>query len=170
MIESNEIDSRVKVVLDELETPFDIIECDPAFADTAAFCERYGYRLEECVNTILIASKRGERRYSACLIKGSERLDVNKTVRKLMGASRVSFASTEETVDLTGMMVGGITPFALPVSIHIYVDLRVMALDKVILGSGIRSSKIMIPPKVLNVLPNTRIVDGLSVPETPSVN
>ncbi len=158
------IDTTVRRVLDTLGTPYEIVEIDPAFADTAAFCEKYGYGLDVSGNTIVVASKREPKQFAACLALANTRLDVNHAVRRLMGASRVSFASAEETMTLTGMEIGGVTVLALPADLPVYVDDRVMALDYVILGSGSRSSKVRIAPAVLERLPNVRVVAGLAHP------
>jgi prolyl-tRNA editing enzyme YbaK/EbsC (Cys-tRNA(Pro) deacylase) len=111
-----------------------------------------------------VASKKEPRRHSACLVKATTRLDVNHVVRELMGVSRLSFASAEETRALTGMLIGGVTVFALPPDLPIYVDDKIMALPWVILGSGSRSSKIKIAPGALTRLPNVRVVPGLAAP------
>ncbi len=158
------IDTTVRRVLDTLGTPYEIVEIDPAFADTAAFCEKYGYGLDVSGNTIVVASKREPKQFAACLVLANTRLDVNHAVRRLMGASRVSFASAEETMTLTGMEIGGVTVLALPADLPVYVDDRVMALDYVILGSGSRSSKVRIAPAVLERLPSVRVVPGLAQP------
>jgi prolyl-tRNA editing enzyme YbaK/EbsC (Cys-tRNA(Pro) deacylase) len=110
-----------------------------------------------------VASKRSEKKFAACLVRASDRLDVNKRVRTLMGVSRLSFASAEETRELTGMEIGGVTPFALSEDLRIYVDTKVMELEYVILGSGSRSSKIKVSPSVLRKLTNVEIVEGLSL-------
>ena len=157
-----DITTQVVTVLDAIGVEYEIIECDPDFADTAAFCEKYGYPVDNCGNAIVVASKREPVQFATCIVKGTSRLDVNKTVRKLMGVPKASFASPEQTVELTGMMIGGVTPFALPHDVPIYVDDKLMALDYVILGSGSRSSKVKIVPQVFNVLTNTQIISGLS--------
>lgn len=157
------IERRVVEVLGRLRVPYEWIEIDPAFADTAAFCEKYGSPLERAGNTIVVASKKEPRQYAACVVKATRRLDVNHAVRTLMGVSRLSFASAEETMALTGMLIGGVTVFALPEGLPIYVDDTLMALDWLILGSGSRSSKIRISPEVFRRLPNTRIVPGLAL-------
>ena len=109
-----------------------------------------------------MASKREPVQFAACIVKGTSRLDVNKTVRKLMGVPKASFASPDQTVALTGMMIGGVTPFALPSHVPVYADEKLMALGYVILGSGSRSSKVKIAPQVFEALPNAQIVAGLS--------
>jgi prolyl-tRNA editing enzyme YbaK/EbsC (Cys-tRNA(Pro) deacylase) len=157
------IEERVHQVLADLGAPHELIRIDAAFADTASFCERYGFPLDHSVNTIIVGSKREPKQYSACLVLATTRLDVNHAVRKLMGASRVSFASADETVALTGMMIGGVTVFALPPEVPIYVDAQIMALDYVILGGGSRSLKIKIAPAALSHLPNTQIIPALSI-------
>jgi prolyl-tRNA editing enzyme YbaK/EbsC (Cys-tRNA(Pro) deacylase) len=157
------IEEQVRQVLAGLELPYELIPIDAAYADTALFCEHYGYPLEHSVNTIIVGSKREPKQYGACLVLATTRLDVNRTVRKLMGVSRVSFASAGDTVALTGMMIGGVTVFALPPEIPIYVDAPIMSLEYVILGGGSRSLKIKVSSEVLRRLSNTQVVQALSI-------
>jgi len=140
-----------------------VIPCDPQFADTALFCERYGYPPDHAGNTIIVASKKEPKRYAACVVTATTRLDVNRAVRDLVGVSKLSFASPEEMRQLTGMTVGGVTAFGLPDGLPLFVDARVMALDYVILGTGGRNGKIKISPQVFSRLPNARIVEGLAI-------
>jgi prolyl-tRNA editing enzyme YbaK/EbsC (Cys-tRNA(Pro) deacylase) len=161
--QSLEIEDRVRQVLADLGVPYEFIPIDAAFADTASFCERYGFPLDHSVNTIIVGSKREPKQYCACLVLATTRLDVNHAVRKLMGVSRVSFASADDTVALTGMMVGGVTVFALPPELPIYVDEQIMSLGYVILGGGSRSLKVKTSPEALKRLPNLQIIPSLSV-------
>jgi prolyl-tRNA editing enzyme YbaK/EbsC (Cys-tRNA(Pro) deacylase) len=156
------VDARVTASLEALGVPYEIMTIDPDYADTARFCERYGIPLEHSANTIIVASKKEPRQYCACVVKATTRLDVNHAVRKLMNASRVSFATAEETKALTGMMIGGVTIFALPAELAVYVDERLMSLDWLILGGGSRSTKIKTSPEVFRRLPNTAVVPGLA--------
>ena len=158
-----EIEARVAEVLGGLGIPFELIRIDPAFADTAAFCDRYGFPPEQSGNTIIVGSKKEPRQFSASLVLATTRLDVNHAVRSLMGVSRLSFATAEDTRALTGMMIGGVTVLALPPELPIYVDERIMGLDWVILGGGSRSSKVKIAPVALTRLPNARVVPGLAL-------
>jgi prolyl-tRNA editing enzyme YbaK/EbsC (Cys-tRNA(Pro) deacylase) len=158
-----EIERRVVTVLEGLGVPYELHSIDPAFADTAAYCERYGVPLDHAANTIIVASRKEPRRYAACVVKATTRLDVNRAVRRLLDASKVSFASADETRALTGMLIGGVTVFALPPGLPVYVDDKVMALDWAILGSGSRSSKVRVSPEALRLLPGAQIVP-LSVP------
>ena len=151
-------------VLDRLGIPYEAVPCDPRFADTAAFCERYGYPADHAGNTIIVASKKEPKQYAACVVKATRRLDGNHTVRRLMNAARISFASAEETSDLTGMMIGGVTVLALPAELAIYVDDTLMDLPWIILGCGSHSLKIKISPEVLRKLPGATVVAGLSHP------
>ncbi|MBI3824956.1 MAG: hypothetical protein HY294_03065 [Candidatus Rokubacteria bacterium] len=141
---------------------------DPAFADTAAFCERYGISLDHSANTIVVASKKEPRQYCACVVKATTRLDVNHAVRKLMGVQKVSFANAEETKALTGMLIGGVTVFALPPDMPVYVDDRLMALAWLILGGGNRSTKIRTSPEVFKRLPNVTVVPALATEPPPA--
>jgi prolyl-tRNA editing enzyme YbaK/EbsC (Cys-tRNA(Pro) deacylase) len=157
-------EQRTGAILDALGLAYELIRIDPDFADTAAFCERYGYPADHAGNTILVASKKEPKQHAACVVLATTRLDVNHAVRDLMGASKLSFASAEEMAQLTGMKVGGVTVFGLPATLPIFVDERVMALDYVILGSGGRNGKIKIAPEVFRRLPGSRIVPGLALP------
>ena len=159
---TDDIDGKVTASLDALGVPYEVMTIDPDFADTAKFCERYGIPLENSANTIIVASKKEPRQYCACVVKATTRLDVNHAVRKLMNVSRVSFATAEETQALTGMMIGGVTVFALPPDVPLYVDERVMALDWLILGGGSRSTKIRTTPEVFRRMPGATIVPGLA--------
>jgi prolyl-tRNA editing enzyme YbaK/EbsC (Cys-tRNA(Pro) deacylase) len=161
-VTGGEVEQRVVDVLERLGVPYELLPIDPAFADTAAFCERYGVPMENGGNTIIVASKKEPRQYCACVVKATRRLDVNHTVRRLMGASKVSFAGADDTMRLTGMMIGGVTVFALPDDLPVYVDATLMPLPWVILGGGSRSSKIKISPQIFTRIPNATIVDGLS--------
>jgi prolyl-tRNA editing enzyme YbaK/EbsC (Cys-tRNA(Pro) deacylase) len=157
-----DIDRQVAGILERLGVPYDIIEIDPDFADTAQFCERYGVPLDRSANTIVVASKKEPKQFAACVVLATTRLDVNHAVRRAMGVSRLSFASADETRALTGMMIGGVTVFALPPDLPVYVDAAVMAPDWIIVGGGSRSTKIRIAPEALRRLPNAIIVPGLA--------
>ena len=160
---SDEINAKVRASLDALGVAYELMSIDPAFADTAQFCEKYGIPLANSANTIVVAGKREPKQYCACVVLATTRLDVNHAVKKLMGNSRVSFASAEETKALTGMMIGGVTIFALPPDMPLYVDDRVMALEWVILGGGGRDTKIRTTPEVFRRMPSATIVPGLAV-------
>ena len=162
MLSSEEIETNLKETLRNLEVIYEWIEVDPEYADTAEFCERYGFTMEESGNTIIVASKRGEKKFAACIILGTDRLDVNKKVRNLMQVSRLSFANSENTMELTGMMIGGVTPYMLPDSIPLYIDSKIMNLESIILGGGSRSGKLRLSPKELLKIPSAEIIEGLS--------
>ncbi len=135
---------------------------DPDLADTAAFCAAYDVGLDISANCVVIAGKReGEVRYAACLVLATTRADVNGVVRKQLDVRKASFAPMAEAVELTGMEYGGITPIGLPEGWPILVDAAVAAAPYVIIGSGIRASKIALPGKLLAELPGAQIVEGL---------
>jgi prolyl-tRNA editing enzyme YbaK/EbsC (Cys-tRNA(Pro) deacylase) len=161
-IAPDEIEQHVRRVLDQLRLPHEMVEIDPQYADTAAFCAQYGYPMEQSANTIIVGSKKEPKRYCACVVRATKRVDVNHTVRKLLGVSRLSFADPEETRALTGMMLGGVTVFALPADLPIYVDEGLMGLPWIILGGGSRSLKVKVTPEVFRVLPNASVVPGLA--------
>ena len=156
------LDANVLATLDALGVPYEVHEIDPDFADTAAYCAKYGIPPEQSANTIIVASKKKPKQYCACVVLATTRLDVNHAVKKLMGVSKLSFATAEETKALTGMMIGGVTVFALPPDLPVYVDERVMACEWIIVGGGSRSAKIRVAPEVLRRLPGVTVVPGLA--------
>lgn len=147
---------------------YELIECDPELADTAAFCDHYGYPLEQSANTIVVASRKPEGHNAVCVVLATTRLDVNKKVRSLLGVRKLSFAPPELTMELTGMLIGGVTPLALPEGLPIWVDSRVMDHDWVILGGGSRSLKIKVDPRIFEMLPRAEVVDDLALVPEPS--
>lgn len=164
MTASESIEQDVIARLESVGAEYEMFEIDPDFADTAQFCEKYGFPLEKSGNTIVVASKRGQKKYCACIVAATDRLDVNKRVKGLMEVSRASFAGAEETRELTGMMIGGVTPFGLPDNLPIYADAKLQSLDYVILGGGSRSFKLKMPPSELAKLANLEFIEGLSLP------
>jgi prolyl-tRNA editing enzyme YbaK/EbsC (Cys-tRNA(Pro) deacylase) len=157
-----EADDAVRQHLDALGVPYEVVPCDPALADTAAFCAAYGYALDDSANTIVVIGKGDPPRYAACVVLASTRLDVNRTVRQRFGGRRASFASPEETRALTGMELGGVTVFGLPADLPIWVDARVTQRERIILGGGSRSWKVAAPPAILTALPGAEVIEGLA--------
>jgi prolyl-tRNA editing enzyme YbaK/EbsC (Cys-tRNA(Pro) deacylase) len=150
--------------LDGHGVDYEVIECDPDLADTAAFCEAYGYKPEQSANTIIVASRKVEpTKYAVCVVLATHRLDVNKTVVKQMGVKKASFADTETTKKLSGMEIGGVTAPGIT-DLPILVDNDVMKADKIIMGGGNRTSKIILSPDELVKLPNVKVVEGLAKP------
>ncbi|REF96382.1 prolyl-tRNA editing enzyme YbaK/EbsC (Cys-tRNA(Pro) deacylase) [Asanoa ferruginea] len=136
---------------------------DADLADTAAFCDAYEVGLDVSANCVIVAGKRGgDVRYAACLVLATTRADVNGVVRKLLDVRKASFAPMDEAVELTGMEYGGITPIGLPADWPILIDSRVAATAQVIIGSGVRHSKIELPGAALALLPNAQVVDDLA--------
>ena len=155
-------EERVLEALVNLGIPHEPFTIDPEFADTVRFCERYSYPPERTANTIIVATKKEPKQYCACLVLSHTKLDVNKKVTKLMGVSKASFATAEEMHTLTGMQVGGVTPFSLPPGISFFVDSRVMQPDWVIIGGGGRSLKIKISPQAF-LKAGAQIIEDLAI-------
>ena len=151
-----------------VEAPVDgdqvmVAPIDASLADTAAFCEAYGVRLDESANCVIVAGKRdGITRYAACVVLATTRADVNGVVRRHLDVRKASFAPMEEAVQLTGMEYGGITPIGLPKDWPLLVDARIGVQPHVIIGSGVRRSKIAIAGPALGALPNAIVIDGLA--------
>jgi prolyl-tRNA editing enzyme YbaK/EbsC (Cys-tRNA(Pro) deacylase) len=142
---------------------------DPTLADTAAFCAQYGVTLEESANCVVLAAKQaGEVFYVACMVLATTRADVNGLVRRHLGVRKLSFASMDDAVGLTGMEYGGITPIGLPEAWPVLVDRAVAEAPRVVIGSGIRGSKLWLPGATLAALPNAQVLDDLGKPIEPA--
>ncbi|HET7667571.1 MAG TPA: YbaK/EbsC family protein, partial [Mycobacterium sp.] len=136
-----------------------VSEIDPDLADTAAFCERYDIGLDVSANCVVVEARRADRTwFAACVVLATTRADVNGIVRKHLGARKISFAAMDVAVSLTGMEYGGITPVGLPDDWPILVDSNVVDQPRVIIGSGIRGSKLLAATEVLTALPNAEVL------------
>lgn len=156
------LEQRVLDHLDSLGAAYEAITIDPALADTAAFCEAYGYSLQASANAIVVASRRPPGIHCVCLGLATTRLDVNRTVKNLLGVSKLSFATPEQTVELTGMEIGGVTPFGMATELPVYVDAAVMTVERAIVGGGTRSMKILLDPEVFGRMDTVTVIDGLA--------
>lgn len=140
-----------------------VTEIDASLSDTAAFCAHYQVGMELAANCVVLEAKRGERVWlSACVILGSTRADVNGLARKTLDARKVSFAPMEKAVAESGMEYGAITPVGLPKDWNILIDSVVASTPYVIIGSGIRNSKLAVPGSFLASLPGAQVLDGLA--------
>jgi prolyl-tRNA editing enzyme YbaK/EbsC (Cys-tRNA(Pro) deacylase) len=149
---------------DEVE----VAEIDPALADTAAFCERYGVSLTESANCVVVLGRRGEvSTYAACVVAATTRADVNGLVRRHLDARKASFAPVEAVTAASGMEYGGITPVGLPADWPVLVDEAVAKTASVVIGSGIRGSKLRLPGRVLAAIPPAQVLPGLGIPVNP---
>lgn len=137
-----------------------VTEIDPAFADTAAFCEAYGSGLETSANCVVVSGRRAEvQTTAACLVLATDKADVNKTIRKYLGVRKISFASMEDAVSDTGMEYGGITAIGLPDGWPVLVDVAVTEQPWVVIGSGIRGSKLAISGALAATLPGADVLE-----------
>ena len=164
MSEPEPVPDPVLAQLERLGVTFEIVACDPELADTAQFCAAYGYSPEDSANAIVVVGKADPRVFALCLVLATDRLDVNGVVRKRLGTRKASFASAEDTVELTGMMIGGVTPFGVPGDLPVWIDARVMQRDRVIVGGGSRARKILCPPAALSSLEAAEVVTDLAGP------
>jgi prolyl-tRNA editing enzyme YbaK/EbsC (Cys-tRNA(Pro) deacylase) len=159
-------DLLAPVVVDALrDWPYEVLvaEIDPTLADTAAFCEAYEVPLDVSANCVVVSGKReGEVRYAACMVLATTRADVNNVVRRHLDVRKASFAAMDTAVAETGMEYGGITPIGLPKGWPVLVDARVPRIPYVIIGSGVRHSKLALPGAALAQLPGAVVVDELA--------
>lgn len=146
----------------------EIVECDPTLADTTRFCEAYGYSPDDSANTIIVVGKAAEPVHAACVVLASTRLAVNSVVRRRLGTRKASFAPAEVTLELTGMEIGGVTALGLPAGMPVWIDAAVLSRERVILGGGNRSSKLLVDPRDLAALAGVEVVEALADPIAPS--
>jgi len=141
-----------------------VVEIDPAVSDTAATQDEFGLAPETLANCVVVAGRReGEERFGGCVVLATTRADVNNVVRRLLDVRKASFLPMERAVELTGMEYGGINPIGLPAEWPVFVDRRVTETDVVIIGSGVRRSKILLPGHLLAEVAGAQVVDGLGL-------
>ena len=160
-------DDRDRVALERAlagHGEYELFACDPALADTAAFCTAYGFAPEDSANTIVVIGKSDPPVYAACVVLATHRLDVNRVVKQRLATRKASFASPDETRALTGMEIGGVTAFGLPAGLPLWVDSAVMDRERIVLGGASRSWKVIASPAILRTLPNVQVVAGLAAP------
>jgi prolyl-tRNA editing enzyme YbaK/EbsC (Cys-tRNA(Pro) deacylase) len=153
--------------LDRLGLVHEVMDCDPALADTVEFCAAYGVPLEESANAILVASRKPEGHHAVCVALAHTRIDVNGTVRRRLGVRKVSFAPADLTREITGQEIGGVTIFGLPPGMPVWLDARIRACRRIIVGAGSRSAKISLDPAQLDGLDGYEFVEDLAI-ETPA--
>jgi prolyl-tRNA editing enzyme YbaK/EbsC (Cys-tRNA(Pro) deacylase) len=163
------VEAKVRSIVAGLGSPeVTVMDCDPALADTAEFCRAYDIDPADSANAILVIGKASSAEvpptYVLCLVLATHRLDVNKAVRKRLAVKKASFAPAELTRELTGMQIGGVTPFGMPADIPIWIDAAVMERSSVVVGGGSRAAKVVGPPSMLAQLPNAEVVEGLANP------
>lgn len=146
---------------------YELFACDPALADTAAFCAAYGFALEDSANTIVVVGKVSAPVFAACVVLATHRLDVNRSVRNRLGTRKASFASPDETRALTGHEIGGVTVFGLPAGLPVWIDAAIMEREQIVLGGGSRSWKVLAPPSILLTIAGAEVVEGLASPAPP---
>jgi prolyl-tRNA editing enzyme YbaK/EbsC (Cys-tRNA(Pro) deacylase) len=149
----------VRAAIAELGLECFVAPIDPSHADTAAFCAAYEVPLDVSANCVVVAGRRADvSMMAACLVRATDRADVNRVIRKRLDVRKISFAGMDDAVRETGMEYGGITPIGLPSSWPILVDESVAALDMIVVGSGIRGSKIAMPGRSAASLPYAEVL------------
>lgn len=160
------LEERIDRQLAELGGSYEVVACDPDLADTAAFCEAYGYSPEDSANTIIVVGKSDPPVYAACVVLATTKLDVNRVVRQRLGVRKASFADRETTIALTDMAIGGVTAFGLPEDLPLWIDQRVTTRSQIVLGGGTRRRKIVGSPDLLTRQPGAEVVEGLATEPT----
>ncbi|HMK98397.1 MAG TPA: YbaK/EbsC family protein [Acidimicrobiales bacterium] len=141
-----------------------VAEIDPAISDTLATRDAYGLSDDQLANCVVVGGRReGDQRFAACVVLASTRADVNGTVRRRLDVRKASFLGREEAVERTSMEYGGITAFGLPTEWLVLVDRQVADAELVVVGSGVRRSKLLVPGRLLAELPAAEVIDGLGL-------
>lgn len=140
-----------------------VVEIDPAVADTQAFVDTYGSTMSDGANCVVVGGARaGDERVAACVVRADTRADVNNVVRRLLDVRKASFLSMEQAVAESGMEYGGITPFGLPEQWRLLVDSQTLDIELAVVGSGVRRSKLLLPGRLLGLLPRAEVQEGLA--------
>ncbi len=155
----DEIEARVRAAAEATGVVFEIVACNPDLADTAAFCDAYGYAMVDSANCVVVKGKSEPPVFAACVVLATTRLDVNGLVRRRLGSRKASFAGADEVQDLTGMSIGGVTPPGLPTGMPLWVDSRVMDRERIVLGGGSRACKVLASPALLTALDAETVAD-----------
>jgi prolyl-tRNA editing enzyme YbaK/EbsC (Cys-tRNA(Pro) deacylase) len=156
--------ARVLATMAALAAGTAVTEIDPALSDTPTLVEATGIPAELCANCVVVAGRRdGQERIAACLILATTRADVNGVVRRLLDVRKASFLSMERAVAETGMEYGGITPIGLPPGWPLLIDARVAASERVMIGSGVRRGKLLLPGRLLADLPGAQVIEALAI-------
>ena len=155
----NEIENKVLDYLKTQQIEYEKIDIDPNFSDTQNFCKKYNFSLDQSANTIILESKRPKGLYAIAVVRASKKLDVNTKLKNIMGVKKLSFANAVKSEEITGMKVGGITPFGLSQKFQIYFDEGLKLSKKIVFGGGSRNFKILIEPIYLPNIPNAQFLD-----------
>lgn len=140
-----------------------VVEIDPALSDTATTQREFGLEPGVLANCVVVGGRReGAERLAGCVVLATTRADINGIVKRLLDVRKASFLPTERAVELTGMEYGGITPIGLPSAWPVLVDRRVARSEMIVLGSGMRRSKILMPGALLATLAGVEVIDGLA--------
>ena len=141
-----------------------VVEIDPALSDTAVTQKEFALLPETLANCVILGGSRdGNERLAACVVLANTRVDVNGLVRRLLNVRKASFLPVERAVELTGMEYGGISPIGLPDGWPVLIDRRVIVAGRIVSGSGLRRSKILLDGALLARLPGAEVIEGLSV-------
>jgi prolyl-tRNA editing enzyme YbaK/EbsC (Cys-tRNA(Pro) deacylase) len=147
----------------EQKDEFLVAEIDPEFAGGVEVCEKYNIDPKSGANCLVVNGTRGDKKTTAaCLVPVGYRYDMNGAVRKALNARQVSVASLEEVMELSHMEYGSITPVGLPSDWFLFIDPKVLETERLVIGGGLKKSKLSIPSKALLSLPNATVLEGLA--------
>jgi prolyl-tRNA editing enzyme YbaK/EbsC (Cys-tRNA(Pro) deacylase) len=158
---------RSEILNQGLESQIGLVQIDPNFADTTAFCEQYHWPIDHSANCVIVQARRGGRKtIAACIVLASTRADINKLVKKYLDASKISMAPMDSTLEESKMEYGGVTPIGLPKTWPILIDKAIMPLEQIVIGGGNRNTKLIVSGRLLASLHNAVIIDSLGIPNT----
>jgi prolyl-tRNA editing enzyme YbaK/EbsC (Cys-tRNA(Pro) deacylase) len=158
---SSQLHPDVTQALSAANIVYKVFECDPQFADTKAFCDQYGFSPAQAANAIIAATRTEPIKFACCIVLATTKIDINRRLCQLLEVKKAAFASAEQTLELTGMQIGGVTPFGLN-NLPIFIDASVMQNEEVVMGGGNRSTKLLLNPKELLKLAQAQVVEGLA--------
>lgn len=140
-----------------------VAKINPEFMDGIKLCEHYDIDTKTGANCLICECKRGENKnYVALLVPTGYKYNMSSTVRKHTNSRMVSVAPLEYVLQETKMQYGSINQIGLPENWKIFVDPKVMEVERIICGSGLQNSKLSLPSKYLLKLNNVEILNNLT--------
>ena len=138
--------SPVSTILTNKSIPHQVFVHQGPIRSLEQAAEERGQNPDQIVRSILFRVSKGE--YVMVLMAGPGQINW-KTLRKHIDANRLTMASKEEVLSITGYHLGAVAPFGMEMPVKILVDRSVLMQQIISMGSGIRGTAIILKTKDL---------------------
>jgi prolyl-tRNA editing enzyme YbaK/EbsC (Cys-tRNA(Pro) deacylase) len=99
-----------------------------------------GQRPEQVVRSILF--RLGQDQFIMVLARGGAQIPWKK-LRQHLAQNRLTLATEDEVLRITGYAIGTVSPFGLRQHVRIFIDRQVLVEDQISLGSGVANTGII---------------------------